>query len=86
MIRIDGYKKNRPTHMEMVKYLFENYPETSIIFREFLDKLNNDTVDKLVDLYDGLVSQNKIKLIKMFLHWKMDTLSVFLKDGGKSEY
>ena len=86
MIRIDGYKKNRPTHMEMVKYLFENYPETSIIFREFLDKLNHDTVDKLVDLYDGLVSQNKIKLIKMFLHWKMDTLSVFLKDGGKSEY
>lgn len=85
MIRIDGHRKNKPTHMNMVRYLFENYSETRIVSTEFLDKLNHDTIDGLVDLYDSLISRNKIKLIKMFLHWKMDKLSI-LKDGGKNEH
>ena len=84
LIRIDGYSKNRPTHIEMLKHLLENHPETSIIVEEFLKKLRPYNMDRLIDSYSNLLSQNKITLIKAFLHWKIDMLFK-LRYGERNE-
>lgn len=68
----------------MLKHLLENHPETSIIVEEFLKKLRPYNMDRLIDSYSNLLSQNKITLIKAFLHWKIDMLFK-LRYGERNE-
>ena len=50
-IRIDGYKKNLPSHREVVAYLLKKYPETKEICKNFLERLTKEKLNVLLEEY-----------------------------------
>lgn len=51
IIRIDGSKKAKPTHKEMVLYLIKKYPSAKTIAARFIERFTFEEVDKLLDMY-----------------------------------
>lgn len=74
MIRIDGFKKKRPTHVEVVEELIKRYPETVEICKLIISKMSDEVIDDLIDVYDGILSANKIMLLKKYLKRKIEIL------------
>lgn len=80
MIRVDGFKKKRPTHVEVVKRLLEIYPEATCISNEIITKMNDNTINTLIDRYNGILSDKKMQLLKKYLKRKIDILEKLLDE------
>ena len=80
MIRIDATSKNRPTHLEVAEYLLRQYPEAKNIAFEFCSSLTMRQIETLIEQYQDLASENKLKLIKLFLVWKIEKLGILLNE------
>lgn len=79
MIRIDGTKKKRPTHREVVQHLLNNYPVTRSMAIEFVHTLDADSINRLMDQYPTTVlSANKNALIRRYLIEKVSILTDLL--------
>lgn len=83
MIRIDGFKKKRPTHAEVIKNMMERYEMTKDLSKQFISKLSIEKIDELLDSYSNLLSEKKIKLIKKYLEHKMKLLEQILEEVNK---
>lgn len=80
IIRIDGSRKAQPRHKDVVKYLLLEYPETYDICVRFLEKLNDDIIDDLVNVYQSeILSLRKNELIRRFLKKKLEILRELLR-------
>lgn len=86
-IRVDGNQKRLPSHREVIRYLFENYTVSKEIAKEFIFKLTPEIVDKLLDEYPiQILSEEKKKIISMFLNRKINILQELLEEvGGNNE-
>ena len=73
MIRIDGFKKQRPTHVEVVKYILQRYSYALEFGHIIISKMTSDRIDTLLDEYD-ILSDNKRILIKKYLKRKVEQL------------
>lgn len=69
IIRITADETKRPTHLEVLQYIKENYyEETQEIVYKILNIVNEENIDKILgDFDDSILSQNKKKVIKKFL-------------------
>ena len=82
IIRIDGTKKAQPKHSDVVRYLLEQYPETSPICQRFLARLTPEVIDTLLDEYpQNLLDMQKNTLIRYFLKAKLKILKKLLKEN-----
>lgn len=82
IIRTDGFRKALPRHREVLQYLLQNYPETYDICRHFLERLDSDKIDNLLDEYPPeILDPEKNKLIRLFLKQKLAILSEMIKGG-----
>lgn len=77
MIRIDGFNKKRPTHVEVVQELMRLYPEAKRFSEIIISRMTPEVIDTLLDTYEGVLSGNKRELIKRFLRRKVDLLQRF---------
>lgn len=77
IIRIDGSSKQKPKHSDVVRYLLKTYPKTTYgIGTRFLNKLNDNIVDKLMDQYQpNILVSRKNELIRKFLKRKLEILN-----------
>lgn len=83
IIRIDGSSKTPPQHREVVKYLLLEYPETYDICKRFLEKLNYEIIDNLLNIYQPeILSPKKNELIRRFLKKKLEILDELVKGGN----
>lgn len=82
MIRIDGFSKKHPTHVEVVTQLMKMYPETYDISQKFVSNLNPDTIDELMKGYVEILSDSKIKLISRYLKRKVEILEELINGGN----
>ena len=74
-IRIDPSTKKNPPHSDVVRYLFNNFPESEKIASQIIMKLQPAIIDSLINSYSSnLLSDNRKKLLKIFLHGKIDLL------------
>ncbi len=81
MIRVDGTRKKRPTHREVIKYLIETYPVARDIARGFLENLDEKTYQTLIDEYsDEIISEQKRELIKRYIHRKLEIMKSVLEE------
>ena len=72
IIRIDGSKKAKPTHKEMVLYLIKIYPSAKTIAARFIERFTFEEVDKLLDMYTpDMLSEKKNRLIRRYLKEKL---------------
>ena len=72
IIRIDGSKKAKPTHKEMVLYLIKKYPSAKTIAARFIERFTFEEVDKLLDMYTpDMLSEKKNRLIRRYLKEKL---------------
>lgn len=72
IVRIDGSKKTKPTHKEMVLYLIKKYPSAKAIAARFVERLTFERVDKLLDMYTpDILSEKKNRLIRRYLKEKL---------------
>lgn len=83
MIRIDGFKKKRPTHAEVITKLMEYYEITKSLSEQYISILSREKIDELMDLYIGVLSDKKIKLLKKYLEHKMILLRQILDEVNK---
>lgn len=74
MIRIDGFQKKHPTHIEVVKELLRRYPGTYDIAKRFVFYLNADAINTLMNRYVGILSDKKLQLITKYLKRKIEIL------------
>ena len=85
-IRIDGYKKNLPSHREVVAYLLKKYPETKEICKNFLERLTKEILHSLLEEYSmEILTQQKKELILRFLYRKIEILNELLKEAEYSD-
>lgn len=75
LIRIDGFKKRRPTHAEIISELMERYDKTKSLSNLFILRLSEEQIDGLLNQYSDLLSENKITLIKKYLKRKVELLN-----------
>ncbi|AYD39289.1 protein kinase [Clostridium fermenticellae] len=76
MIRIDKYKKKKPTHLQVIQYIRNEYYRDTIDFVVDINRLfTYNKLDDLMNTYDGYISNNRIKLIKNFLKYKLKELT-----------
>lgn len=74
IIRIDGSKK-KITHYEFISYIKNNYyDETKDFVKNIKSKLTYNVIESLLDGYNDILSNTKIKFIKIFLKKKLDLL------------
>lgn len=68
-IRIDKKSKKEPTHLEVIKYIKENYNDYIKDFIDIVIKyISKENIDKIINNYDdGLISSNRKELIRRFL-------------------
>lgn len=82
IIRIDGGNKTRPTHRDVVTYLFDHYGNTKEIAKGFLYALNGERIQDLLNRYpDYVLPEQRKRLIFRFLQRKLD----ILRSIGKGE-
>ncbi len=85
LIRIDGSLKSSPTHKEVVSYLLSSFPETHEIATRFIKKLDDNTINSLMDQYPTeILGSDKNKLIRRFLTRKIEILNELLEKGDST--
>lgn len=83
IIRIDGFRKVKPQHQEVIKHLLLEYSETYAICMRFLQKLNCEIIDELLSVYQPeILSPRKNELIRRFLKKKLAILDALVKEGN----
>ncbi len=79
IIRVDGSKKARPRHREVVEYLLKKYPITRSIVKRFLECLNKDVIDNIMDQYSAeILDPKKNILIRRYLLKKLEILNTLI--------
>lgn len=74
-IRIDKKLKKEPTHLNVVRFLKENYYYDIIdIVQKTIDNVTEENIDKILIQYIDLMSKDRIILIKKFLIAKVNLL------------
>ena len=74
-IRIDGNNKREPTHIEVIRFLMNNYPKTEELAQKYIGCLNRNMIISILEDYqDELLSNNKKMLIEAFICMKVDIL------------
>lgn len=82
-IRIDGTKKAIPSHKEMVMYLLEKYPVARSISERFVDRLNKEVIDTIMNQYPvDILSSKKNQLIRKYLNRKLELLEMLMCAEG----
>lgn len=85
-IRIDGSKKALPTHKEVVQYLIKTYPVARTIANRFINNLNEEKIDSLMNQYPTeILSESKNLLIRKYLLRKLELLKSLL-DSEDNNY
>lgn len=75
IIRINCRDTKRPTHLEVIKYIHNNYFEQTINIVKKMEKmLTEDTVCMIMEKYIEILSVKKIDLIKKYLLSKVQLL------------
>lgn len=75
IIRIKCGDAKRPTHLEVMKYIHQNYFEQTIdIVNKIEELLTEDAVYMIMDKYTEILSMEKIELIKKYLFSKIQLL------------
>lgn len=80
MVRIDEKNKKRPTHEEVIEYINKRYHEEVNDFIEQIElKITASNIDTLLaDYPENLLSNDRKKLIKLFLLEKVKLLSIII--------
>ena len=81
IVRIDGKSKKRPTHEEVLKYINDKYQyKISSFVKEIKLKITSDNIDALLLNYnESLLSENRKKLIKLFLLEKVKIMCLIIE-------
>lgn len=76
VIRIYAKDVQKPTHLEVLKYIRENYyEETKEIASKIISRITEKNVDKILEKYsDSQLLPNKKKVIKKFLLSKVEKM------------
>lgn len=76
MIRRTLWDKQRPTHLEVIKYIKESYyNETKEMVHNMVSNITEKNIDKIIEIFsDKELSANKKKVIKKFLLSKVNKL------------
>lgn len=75
IIRINCGDTKQPTHLEVMKYIRQNYFKQTIgIVNRIEELLTEDAVCTIMDKYTEILSKNKIELIKKYLFSKVQLL------------
>ncbi len=75
IIRIYCRDTKQPTHLEVVKYIHQNYLEQTVDIVKKIEKvLTEDTVHMIMDKYKEMLSVNKTSLIQKYLLSKVQLL------------
>lgn len=75
-IRINKYTKKEPTHLEVLEFLKNNYYDYVIdIVKTISYNINKNSIDNILDSYNGIMSEKRIALIKRFLIEKVKLIS-----------
>ena len=59
MIRIDGKNKNRPRHSDVIRHLLNTYPATEIIIKRIIERLNDNVIDELLEIYPNEILSDR---------------------------
>lgn len=82
IIRINCRDTKQPTHLEMVKYIHQNYFEQTIdIVNKIVVLLTEDTVYMIMEKYTEILSMRKIELIKKYLFSKVQLLKEVYREA-----
>ena len=82
IVRIDPFKKRRPRHSEVVRYLLSEFPSTKEIAVSFLETLCVDGLVEMVDDYPNeILSTNRKTLLIRFLSRKLELLKQILMEN-----
>lgn len=74
-IRIDKNTKKEPTHLEVIKFLKEEYYNYVIdTVKIIIYNINEKSIDSILDSYTGIMSEKRKALIKKFLIEKLGLL------------
>lgn len=82
-IRVDKNLKKESTHLEMIRYIKENYNECIIEWVKIIkDSITDIAIDNIISNYEvSLISDKRKLLIKKFLLEKVNLLTkVFLRE------
>lgn len=80
MIRIDGTKKARPKHLEVVQFLVRKYPAARTIAHRFLERLSEPIIDDIMNQYPAdILDPRKNNLIRRYLLKKLKLLNSVLR-------
>lgn len=75
-IRINKDIKKEPTHLEVLEFLRNNYYNDVIdIAKTISYNINKNSIDNILDSYNGIMSEKRIALIKTFLIEKVRLIS-----------
>lgn len=76
IIRITSADVQKPTHLEVLEYIKENYyEETKEIASRMISRITEKNIDKILDQYsDSQLLPNKKKVIKKFLLSKVEKM------------
>lgn len=75
IIRIYCRDTKQPTHLEVMKYIHQNYLEqTADIVKKIEEVLTANAVHMIMDKYKEMLSANKISLIEKYLLSKVQLL------------
>jgi len=86
IIRIDGTRKTKPRHGEVVRFLLQNYPDAQKIGERFLSSLNTQKINDLLDQYpSAILDEQKNILIRRFLQGKLLLLEKLVKEAACNE-
>lgn len=79
-IRINKKCKKEPTHLNVIRFLLENYHDDAIdIIKSIVDNINEESINNIMDSYIGLMSEERVSLIKKFLMGKVNLVKGQLK-------
>ena len=81
IVRIDEKNKKRPTHEEVLEYIYQHYHDEVIDFIEPIkDKVIPINIDKLLEHYsENLLSEGRKNLIKLFLLKKVELMRMIIE-------
>lgn len=75
IIRITGRDRKQPTHLEVIKYVRENYYEQTIeIVKKIEEFITEETINAIMDNYKEILSVKKRNLITKYLFSKKQQL------------
>lgn len=75
IIRINCWDTKKPTHLEVMKYIHQNYFKQTIDIVNKIDELlTEDVVYMIMDKYTEILSMRKIELIKKYIFSKVQLL------------